>query len=313
MKKNCIMDELKMAWHSKIVLGAGLAVIGVTILIFFMQYSFFNNAYSTYLHVVEFYQESGLKTIPDMEQEIVLQKNLNSATSGMTDDAINYDYAVLQQALFSSRPEYSLELAGEGAGMFFCAIFSVLGIVITTVDYKNKSIKHRVARIGKNKYILGKLLSLIILDVFLVAGYFFLAKVMGIILWNRVSNSCEIAYALNWITYDKSMLLFIFLDTFILAVVYSFLGALLGTAFKNAFPGTVIMLGVPMLPKFFGKFDLGNAFLFIEKRIYNFYGAVSCGKSSLTSLECAVLVVAIYGILAAGLSWMLVRKRSSYV
>lgn len=312
MKKNCIMDELRLAWHSKIVLGFVLASLGAVLLSFYMQQSFFEDAYGTYLHTVEFYQESELKAEPDMEREIVLQKNLNSATSGMTDDAINYDYAVLQQALFSSRPEYSLELACEGAGLFFCVIFGVLGILFTTIDYKNKSIKHRVGRNGKGKYVFGKLAALLVLDVFMVTVYFMFAKIMGIVLWNKVSSGCEVAYASNYIIYEKKAMIIMLFETFIMAVVYSMAGAFLGTLFKNAFAGTIIMVVFPMLPNFLGQLDLRNAFLFIEKRIYNFYGAVSCSESSLTSFGNAVLVVAFYGFLTTVLSWLLVKKRSSY-
>lgn len=312
MKKNCIMDELRLAWYSKIVFGFILVALGTALLIFYMQYSFYKDAYGVYLHTVEFYQESGLEAEPDMEREIVLQKNLNSATSGMTDDAINYDYAVLQQALYSSQPEYSLELAGEGAGLFFSVIFGVLGILFTTIDYKNKSVKHRVGRNGKEKYILGKLAALLILDVFVMAVYFSFAKIMGFILWNKVSSGCEIAFASNYITYEKNTLIIILFETFAMAVVYSFVGAFLGTLFKNAFAGAIIIVVFPMLPNFLGQLDLGNAFLFIEKRIYSFYGAVSCSQSSLTSLGKAAFVVLAYGILTAMLSWILVKKRSSY-
>ncbi len=312
MKKNCIVDELKLAWYSKIVFGFILVALGTVLLIFYMQHSFYKEAYGVYLHTVEFYQESGLEAVPDMEREIVLQKNLNSATSGMTDDAINYDYAVLQQALYSSQPEYSLELASEGAGLFFSLVFGVLGIMFTAIDYKNKSVKHKVGRNGKGKYIVGKLTALLILDALIITVYFLFAKIMGVILWNRVSSGSEIAYASNYITYEKSILIIMLLETFIMAVVYSLLGAFLGILFKNAFAGTVIIVVFPMLPKFLGQFDLGNAFLFIEKRTYNFYGAVSCSQSSLNSLGKAVFVVLSYGILAAILSWLLVKKRSSY-
>ena len=106
----------------------------------------------------------------------------------MTDDAINYDYAVLQQALYSSQPEYSLELAGEGAGLFFSVIFGVLGILFTTIDYKNKSVKHRVGRNGKGKYILGKLAALLILDVFVIAVYGSLAVLLCWILVKKRSS-----------------------------------------------------------------------------------------------------------------------------
>lgn len=312
MKKKCIMDELKLAWHSKIVLGFALAALGVVLMIFLMQYSFFENSYSTYLQVVQFYQESGLEAEPNMEQEIELQKNLNSATSGMTDDAINFDYAVLQQALYTSQPEYSLELAGEGAGLFFGILFGVLGILFTTIDYKNKSVKHKVGRNGKDRYILGKLSALFLLDVFLITVYFVFAKIGGIILWNKVSSECEILYASNYIVYDRNNLILIILEAFVLALVYSFIGAFLGILFKNTFFGTILIVGYPMLPNFLGKLDLSNAFLFIEKSIYNFYGAVSSSGSSLTSLGNAFLIVASYGILATMLGWILVKKRSSY-
>lgn len=312
MKKNCIVNELKLAWYSKIVLGFVLAVLGSISLIFYMQYSFFNDAYGTYLNTVKFYQESDLDAKPDMKCEIVLQKNLNSATSGMTDDAINYDYAILQQALFSSNFQYSLELACEGAGLFFSVIFGVFGILFTTIDYKSKSIKHKVGRGGKDNYILGKLVAIVILDIFTIAIYFLSARVMGNILWSKVSDKCEIAYASNYIVYEKNALVIMLMETFTLAVVYSLVGALLGTLFKNAFAGTIIMFVLPMLPDFLGKLDLGNAFLFIEKRIYNFYGAVSCGESSFHSLGNAILVVVFYGSLAAILNWILVKRRSSY-
>ena len=141
---------------------------------------------------------------------------------------------------------------------------------------------------------------------------FMFAKIMGIVLWNKVSSGCEVAYASNYIIYEKKAMIIMLFETFIMAVVYSLVGAFLGTLFKNAFAGTIIMVVFPMLPNFLGQLDLGNAFLFIEKRINNFYGAVSCSESSLTSFGNAVLVVAFYGFLTTVLSWLLVKKRSSY-
>ena len=179
MKMNYILNEIRLMWHSKLLgIFAFLLCLFSALTIFFNynQTISLNDSYNT---IVNYYKENNLDLDADLNSNSYSISEENGVSN--IENPLGYYYNKLGIAIFSTSPFYSSSLLCESSILLLPIIFGVLGLIIGTIDHKNKTIKHKVTRIGKDNYIFSKILSIIIVNLILIILYFIFGKIFSII------------------------------------------------------------------------------------------------------------------------------------
>ena len=122
---------------------------------------------SSYCRTLEQYQQNGEDT------EAALQEDYEILTqdghSGTIRNPLPYDYEKLSASVYSLSPSYAVMLLFEGMLMFFPILASFFGLIWVSSDLKYKTVRQRALRQGKQKALLTKQLSGLLLLLLLLA------------------------------------------------------------------------------------------------------------------------------------------------
>lgn len=310
MKMNYILSEIRLLWYSKI--------IGVVITVLFLASAatiFFNYDSTIELNnnfdkIVSYYEKNNMD----------IQGDLNSNSYGISennglskiDNPLAYYYHKLRSAIFSVGPSYSSSLLCESSIVLLPIIFGILGLVIGTIDHKNRTMKYKVARIGKNNYILSKISSLMIINIIALIVYFICGKIFSIIAYSNLKNIIDFTKVSSFSDTLNTSIFIQIVFVFFIAVIYSMIGILLGELLKSSLFGSIAIILYCIIVPLFSKFDLKNSIYYIAGKVYNFDGAISIANIKDTSTAISFCIVGIILALTIGIYIILVKRRSAF-
>lgn len=99
---------------------------------------------------------------------------------------------------------------------------------------------------------------------------------------------------------------------YIASITYTFIGMAIAVLTKSTIFGSIILAAYSFIDVPFGKYDLGNSFLYINSKICNFMGAVSITKMS-DSSEIFSWGIILMAILVAIIVYSYcIKKKSAY-
>lgn len=310
MKMNYILSEIRLLWHARI--------IGVLIIVLFLSSAttiFFNydstiELNTSYNKIVNYYEKNNKD----------IQSDLNSDSYGISENngvstiknPLAYYYNKLGIAVFTASPLYSSSLLCEGSVLFLPIIFGILGLLIGTIDHKNRTMKYKVTRIGKNNYILSKISALMIVNITTLVLYFIFGKLFSIIAYSNLKNTIDFTNIPAFSDNLNTSILVQILFAFFIAAIYSIIGILLGELFRSSLFGSIAITLYCIIVPLFSKFDLKNSIYYIAKKVCNFEGAISISNLKDTSDMISFCMIGIILTIAISIYILLVKKRSAF-
>ncbi len=290
------------------LIGMLLFFFCTTILSFFMNYQNAYVEYESYQHTLEFYQQ----TESDVEAE--LNAGYTILESGTIENPLAYNYEMLGASLYSMEPAYAISLLCESSLIFFPILASFFGLLWGSIEFKNRTLRHRVQRNGKMQSLWSRQLSgfLVLLFLFLLTIPF----AFGVQAFFRhqffstyAMDSTAFAYTSEINVNYGLQLLF---AAFVLLFYYEF-GYTFGNLFKGN-PISIVLVCVYILfvPTLFA-YDIANIMNNFARIIFEFAGAFSLISVLDVSLLWGGLELAGLFALLLLCNATVTNKRSAYV
>ncbi|MBQ7132589.1 MAG: hypothetical protein IJO29_08445 [Oscillospiraceae bacterium] len=300
------------AWYSKLFIGMLSFFILTTLLTFFMSDQNVRYEYNSYIHQLEYYQQTGA----DIEEALNTEYEIieDNGNSGTIKNPLSFHYEELSASLYSITSDYAFSQLCEGGLVFFPILASFFGLIWATADIKHKTLRYRVMRLGKYANLWSRQINgfIILLSFFILTIPF--AFVIQSSFRNQFLTEIDIdvstyIYASKIaVNYAKQLLFVIAILLFYYEFGYTFGNLLKGN------PVSIIVLCIYLLfiPPFF-SYDIANIFNNFANTIFEFVGSFSLTTVLDVPLISGALVL--FGIFFAMLlcNIMITKKRSSYI
>lgn len=296
--------------YAKTFLAMFLLAIVMNGLLVFMNYEYVSSTYNDYIHMEEWYKESGGDIEGDLSSDYEFVNNEDGSTT--VENPIRYYYDQMSQALFVVSPEYAISHILEFSILIFPLLFVILGSVLATSDYKNKVYKHKILRFGRDNYFLSKFIISCCLIFTSVLFVVFVSKTVSLVTYSHICSKFPIEqFEVASVELLSSDLIKLLLMMFI-SLTYLSIGFCIGTILKSSIVTTCIMAVYLYIIPIFNKFEIKNCCYKLMKDKFNFLGLVniSSGKE-IDSLLGIVFILLL--IVASNLfSYIIIKKRSAF-
>lgn len=233
---------------------------------------------------------------------------------GTITNPIAYYNDTISKYIYAASSEYRLSQLLESSILFFPIVFGLLGLVISTNDYKYRTIKLRTVRIDKNRLGMAKQISIAISSFIIIVISLLFAYIVGEIVYQYLAGKIPIKdFQLETDTLgDSSSIFFKFLFAYIIALFFAEIGYTLGILFKNMYVGMIIIFVYTFIIPNLGVYDLKNSIFYFANQIFDFYGVVSAEVSENTGFISSFIIILLAFILSFVVNNIVFKKRSSF-
>lgn len=307
----CLNSEIEYMIKSKILMFLVIIFITISGIVSFIQYTYVTESYDDYNKMVQYYNENDLDIQGDLDSdEYYITENADGTTT--VENPILYLNDQMCRAIYSISPQYAVSQTFEISILFLPILFFIIGSVIAAKDYKYKITKHHILRFGRTNYFLSKVLIIFLTAVLSICVLACISKILSIIFTSILSSQIPFdKFDVGNISTASSIPIKIILMIFF-SFMYSMMGALFGTIFKNPVPGIAIaVLYLYILPIKL-TFEPKNMVYLIMKKYFDFLGPASISStidfSILLSFIILSSLIIISGVIIAAVTY----KRSAY-
>lgn len=317
MMKKCIRQELTYFKKTKLIyiILAVLAVSSISI-IYYNCKSVLND-YNSYEKLVKYYEKNNLNLEEDLNSDYELQESGEYDENGYEniriDNPLKYYYESFQKKYYVVSNEYVMEQYFEYGLMIFPIVFTIIGIISSTYDRRNKTIKIKAARFGKANLFFSKQITMAGTSVFVIIVSALLNIPFGDIIRKQILKEIDVNDLNNTISSDSSNIIIQILVAIIISFIFLQIGYLLGLMLDNALIGTIAIFVYVMFVPILGKYDLKSIIYGLSQKTYSFMGSyVIRQKISLTYIPIVIGLFA-YSILIYIVSLIVSNKKSAFV
>lgn len=311
MIRNYIISQVKLYIHSKIILVLLVSLMLVSGLIYYFSYNNVIQNYQDYNRTVDYYNENNIDATEDMTSSYGVQAN-SDGTYTVT-NPLKYYHENLKKAIFSISVKYSSELACEATILFFPVIFGIWGLILGTIDYKNKTIKYFVSRLGKSQYTLIKVLTSVLVNLAAVVFYFVFSRIVSLIAYSKLSSKLDITSYENLTVCLKSSTFRCMIFAFVISILFTAVGMLFGSLLKNTLVGSIVIILYSILYTPISKFDIKNSMFFVSEKICDFMGVISVNRIMDTTFVISSITIAGVILFCFLGYYVLHRVRSAFI
>ncbi len=265
--------------------------------------------YTQYQRNYQYYIENGKDPEADLNRDYSIQ---TTGSTGTIENPLHYYLDLTSRYYYAVSPDYSVTLLLESSILIFPIIFGILGSILATNDYQDKTIRLRAVRMGRVQWIVVKQIVLVMSILLITAVAMLVAYITGLILYRNLSSRIPPEQFLLTERVVPGDLAFQALTALLIAVVFAQAAYAIAYLFKNRLIGAAsIALYMTLLPVL-GRFDLKNLIFNIAQRTFSFYGIITI--DSVRQVQPAICLVILIAIPLAG--FVLVSKvaarRSAY-
>lgn len=307
-----VCQELQYMFKSKTVLLILVILLAVTIGISFVECEYVREMYENYSGIEEFYINNGDEE--EMQKDLNGEYTVTEGDEGTTtvQNPILFYYHELHNAVYSISPQYIVTQAFEISLLFLPLLSFVFGSSIYVKDYKYRLLKHKILRFGRMNYILGKIITILLVIVFSVLCFSIMNGVSGIIINNLLSDEIPLE-KFNDVKIIQSSNLFIrTLIICLISTIYCVYGALCGVIFKNSVPGIILaVMYLYVVPLNF-KYEPQNMIYTIVDKHFDFIGLAEISTKKSCEYGIAMLILVMTVIVSLVLISVIINRRSSY-
>ena len=304
-----IFSEFRTLYYSKVILALILALFFTTILILFMNYKDITMSYQDYNRIVDMYENEEDMT-EDLENGNYNLKEKNG--SYVVENPLLYYNKQISKSLFVISPKYILTQMLEAGIIFFPIIFGIFGLILGSSDYRNKTIKNKVSRIGKKKFYFSKFFVSILIIFFLLLFFMIFSKMAGTIVYNEICNKIPIKdFKIENLPISSNIFLK-FSFSFLISILYSSIGMFIGVITKGTIFGVFSIVAYAYAVPTFSKFDLKNSYYFIMEQLSDFYGVINISDIKESSLLISMTIILGILLFTNIVTYLLVKNRSAF-
>ena len=288
--------------------------LSVVFLTFFMNYKNAKLEAFAFQKQVEMYQKTGDDIELALQEGYEILEEASGNQGALISNPISYHYELLNKAIFSLSNKYAFSLMCEGGLIFLPILCSYFGLIWVTSDLKNKTLRNRSLRLGKEKAFFSKQLSglMFLLFVFLITiiASFIIQSILRSLFFQNIHIDIEkFTYTTEK---GSSAVSQFFFSAFIILFYYEF-----GFTFGNLLKGNpvsiiIVSIYIFVIPPFF-KYDIANICNNYAREIFNFSGAFHLNEIKDVSLLYGG--IELIGVLMLFLicNFVITKKRSAYV
>ena len=308
----CLKIDFRYMVKSKFVMGFAIALISLVGILSWGQYIMANHSYKEYKQAVDVYDRN-----TDIRRE-QLMKGTHCDIDAFIVDSDNEKEAIkmtkynMVETLRTISPKYAISRGFESSLIFWSMLFFVLGSIITSKDYKNKTLKYIALRGGKTNYILAKITSVIITTVATVVAYMLLFKIgngiVNHVLYKKMGN---VNIDLGTVKTTYNALVQFGVMTF-LAMVFSMMGATFCTIFKGTVVGVVIATAYIYIVPTKLKYEPNSMVYNIVRKYFDFWSMPTFSAPVKNNVTYSFIFLAMILGASALIMMFVNKKRSAY-
>lgn len=231
---------------------------------------------------------------------------------GSVRNPLSFSMELLTAAVQTASPERSISQFLEGCTLIVPVIASIIGMILVSYDEKNRTVKMKVTRSGKNNYIISKQLSGMIIILLSAVVSLVIDVIVNVIVYRQINKDFD----LSFITVTSPEKENLFMQVIYIAVMSFFFfetGYIFSSLFRCYFAVPLaVSIYTLFVPALF-KYDLNNVRSIIEKKLFLFNGMVHAGKTISSSLPAGIAVVTGALMLAALCNYFISLKKSAFI
>jgi len=267
------------------------------------------DTYSNYLRVQEYYQENGLDIQADLQGDYTVTP---SEQGDLVSNPLLYYKELLEKSIFANSFTYGISQILESSAFLFPFVFGLLGVIIATYDYKNKTTKMKIVRASPWQMGIAKQIALLG-ACFAITGVALLFSFgMQSVLFSLLKAKIPIA-EFNWMSINMLPILPKLVFALLQGVLFSEIGYTLGILFKHSLIGSGMLAAYSFILPPLGQYDLKNTMHYWALRIFDYYGNLSLEPPhAKTTVTIALLVPGMLCLACIGSNLIIVSKRSSF-
>ncbi|REJ25519.1 MAG: hypothetical protein C6P37_14915 [Caldibacillus debilis] len=309
--KKILEQELRYGINSKIYFILVMFLCGLFGVVLFLNYSSVTELYQEYEGLINYYEKNNLNIEEELNNEYIVETSENGGT--IINPIVYYNDA-LSKYIYAASSEYRLSQLLESSILYFPIVFGLLGLVISTNDYKYRTIKLRTVRINKNRLGLAKQISIAISSFIIIVVSLLFAYIVGEIMYQYLAGKIPIKdFPIETDTFgDRSSIFLKFFFAYIIALFFAEIGYTFGILFKNMYVGIIIIFVYTFIIPNLGVYDLKNTIFYFANQIFDFYGVISADVSENTGFISSFFIILLTFILSFVVNNIVFKKRSSF-
>lgn len=315
---NSMKSELRYDIRSKFLIIVTLILTMLMCGMVYIQYVRIGSAISSFRNSVQKAEEMGSSVEEELSQKLKLVREENGFMNARID---NSPVAVSKYYIEQDMKNLSLGNAASsfcGTGQFYLPlVFSLVGLFSMRRDVKNKTLKVKICKYGKNSYILSKLLYLTLMSGAVLLIAMALAMAANRIAYSFALNDLNAIGEMNKyieidpVPFSLTRLISQYLFTWAWSLIYLYLGILFSQITRNTTVGAVALFVLNYIVPTSKKYDPRNIILCYVDKFFDFYGDFYINYFEVRPIALAIPIA--ITVLAVVLTITINLSRSAYV
>ena len=315
---NSMKSELRYDIRSKFLIIFALILTVIMCGMVYIQYVQIGSAISSFRAAALEAEDMGSSVEKQLSQEfkIIREDNGFMNARGGSNPVSAYKYYVEQDLKNLSLGNAASSFCGTGQ-FYLPLVFSLVGLFSMRRDVKNKTLKVKICKYGKNNYVLSKLLYLT-----LMSGAVLLIAMAVAMAGNRIAYSFALSdlnalgelnkyIELDSVPFSLTRLIAQYLFTWAWSLIYLYLGMLFSQITRNTTVGAIALFVLNYIVPTSKKYDPRNIILCYIDKFFDFYGDFFINCIEVRPIALAIPIA--IAILAVVLTITINRSRSAYV
>ena len=315
---NSMKSELRYDIRSKFLIIFALILTVIMCGMVYIQYVQIGSAISSFRAAALEAEDMGSSVEKQLSQEfkIIREDNGFMNARGGSNPVSAYKYYVEQDMKNLSLGNAASSFCGTGQ-FYLPLVFSLVGLFSMRRDVKNKTLKVKICKYGKNSYILSKLLYLT-----LMSGAVLLISMAVAMAANRIAYSFSLNdlntlgelnkyIELDSVPFSLTRLISQYLFTWAWSLIYLYLGILFSQITRNTTVGAIALFVLNYIVPTSKKYDPRNIILCYIDKFFDFYGDFFINCIEVRPIALAIPIA--IAVLAVVLTITINRSRSAYV
>lgn len=266
--KQLIKTDIFYFFRSKLIIWLILLFSLFSLMTVFMTFQYIKTYIDCYNSQLNYIEKTGTDIQQCMDEPYEILEN------NVIKNPLPYYKEVIETNLSSFRTQNTPLLFFETCTLFLPVITTIVSLLIVSYDDKNKTIRNKVTRNGKIKYMISKQISGLIISLFLMITAFVIMLATSQISLDVLSKNYDISSFSSKVNADYSLLLKQFVYTIISCVIYfEFSYTICNITKLYTGVALVICIGNFFLPPIF-KYDIVNIKSTFENKIFTFNGVI---------------------------------------
>ena len=315
---NSMKSELRYDIRSKFLIIFALILTVIMCGMVYIQYVQIGSAISSFRAAALEAEDMGSSVEKQLSQEFKIIREDNgfmNAREG-SNPVSAYKYYVEQDLKNLSLGNAASSFCGTGQ-FYLPLVFSLVGLFSMRRDVKNKTLKVKICKYGKNNYVLSKLLYLT-----LMSGAVLLIAMAVAMAGNRIAYSFALSdlnalgelnkyIELDPVPFSLTRLIAQYLFTWAWSLIYLYLGMLFSQITRNTTVGAIALFVLNYIVPTSKKYDPRNIILCYIDKFFDFYGDFFINCIEVRPIALAIPIA--IAVLAVVLTITINRSRSAYV